>query len=1495
MMLLHRMGHVAGLTCALALGITVSVALASEQRAASASDQEGRAEPLVFAGDGSTLYGKWHADVSVDHDAWYPNQAIRVEVTFRFADTHLAGLASAGIKADKLCLLVTAERTFDADGWMRLSSDERMSTLLTPTGLAIEGGVQGAITDRYGYQYRSPLDQLLTIPATQTEDGGLPGARLATFSMRTPLPGNLPPGLYRLRFDFGVMAGTRVYNFSGYTFAARPFSTEEGNDTYFYSPIIPASGTHASGRAIDAARIQARFPWLLLSNYNSNGYRGVVADEDAGRFATSDRSLIPDDVILPMYSDTGSRLSYSLEPQFPADTIDPLGNIPWEWGNGELSVRVLGPDGGIVDLGTKRFVGKSGNGPTTKVSGFTGWRPSTYGRYTVTATGWIADQTGRRYEGGGTYHFWIAKRMTLATATFQGMPYPVGSSYGRDIQFNPAVPADVQVTAWLYLNSEVANVRTLSYSGKASTAGIFGAAQGMKSFPLSAPGEYHAHVLATYTDPEGHLWVCGMRHAGVVYAETSPVIARGKKILIGGKYVERGEKRLEGYIEPNGVQHLDHITFPYLAGDVLLIAAEGQGANKIEPVLTYQMQGDASAWDTRLNGVGTTNLRINTSNGYSPHLYPEYITDLEYYYGAAPRPGFMGRFIVGESNVRAPYWPVSPNSFGGQIGASPNGDAPGDIYRLLGAVVLRRVGQDPMYAGYMASAFLLPAGTNNNRVVAAGAEDLNGPTGEKARFFLVGLRPGTAYEVGGAFRPAVQIDPLLPVSIHFVLTYPDGRQQVADGVGDRFGSFAGPAAWPLDIPGVYRYELRAVWNGFQGRMPGLPESGGEFYVYSRTRPTGMPGLQVDGATQRTFSATSGLTITGSSGAASVHYALITPGAVIEQGDLPVQSGKFRYVFDPVAVHKKVPLYDIVSITTGAPQIGRVIHLTFFSEERSTAGASFFDVARVILRGTTAISARAPIPSALATANGSVSGQTGVARADISADSVRISAVDRDGLRTWDARIDRLLRDGDLQLVRRERDTVLTARTHERMQQLYKGIPVFGGEVTRQTENGVTVSVFGALYADIDLDPAPVLAADDAQAVVERRTGAWVSAGSPPTLVVLPLDVGGYSLAWHIEARSEIDVRACFVDATTGEVVLDYSNLKAQQPVQGTGTGVLGDDKPLSLSGLAGAYAAVDRLRAATITTFDLGGNVARAAGAVSGKTSLGSADIARAASTAWTDGATVDAHAYAAATYDYYLTRFGRRGLDGHDGPIATAVHPVRREDWGRLLSRYRLYYTNAFWDGHMAVFGEGLPPGVTMGGRSWNYLSAAVDVVAHELTHAVTDFSAGLVYRNESGALNEAFSDIMATAVEFFVQPAGSGAMKADYLAGEDAVSGGGFRSLENPAASGLPDHYAARYMGTADNGGVGTNSAIVSHAYYLAIEGGTNRTSGLAVVGVGRANREQMEKAFYRAFVYLLPANASFATARAATVQAAVDLYGTGSAAEQAVTQAWAAVGVE
>jgi Zn-dependent metalloprotease len=179
-------------------------------------------------------------------------------------------------------------------------------------------------------------------------------------------------------------------------------------------------------------------------------------------------------------------------------------------------------------------------------------------------------------------------------------------------------------------------------------------------------------------------------------------------------------------------------------------------------------------------------------------------------------------------------------------------------------------------------------------------------------------------------------------------------------------------------------------------------------------------------------------------------------------------------------------------------------------------------------------------------------------------------------------------------------------------------------------------------------------------------------------------------------------------------------------------------------------------------------------------------------------------------------------------------------------------------------------------------------------LSHGVTEFSSNLIYLNESGALNEAFSDIMGTSAEFFFQPPGTGSRQADYLIGEDVIRPGGLRSMSNPAAYGDPDHYSKRFLGSEDNGGVHTNSAIASQAFYLAIEGGTNATSGRSVQGIGGANREQMEKVFYRGFTELLPANATFSVARAATIQAARDLYGAGGNVERAVTEAWTAVGV-
>jgi hypothetical protein len=326
----------------------------------------------------------------------------------------------------------------------------------------------------------------------------------------------------------------------------------------------------------------------------------------------------------------------------------------------------------------------------------------------------------------------------------------------------------------------------------------------------------------------------------------------------------------------------------------------------------------------------------------------------------------MPRFLVGESNVRAPYWSTSPNYFGGQIAASSNGDLPGDLYRLLGGVVKRDQGQEPVYAGYLASAALLPRGSNDNRIVAPGSEDIIGPTGERARFFLVGYRPGMALPAGASWRPAVQVDPQVPAAIHVELVFPDAHVEVDDLVADASGSAAGATPHTLSQPGIYRYRLTATWNGFAGKMPGLPETGGEFYVFTMPRPAGERGLQLDMPDQMSFPATGPLLVKGKSTAATVRYALIMPGAVLDQADVPVVGGEFTLSIDPAALHAKVPIYDTHGVTDGKPMLGRVLHLSFLSQETAAGGAKFWDFRRVVVRGTTAVSA-APVEESEAAA------------------------------------------------------------------------------------------------------------------------------------------------------------------------------------------------------------------------------------------------------------------------------------------------------------------------------------------------------------------------------------------------------------------------------------------------------------------------------------------------------------------------------------------------
>src|SRR5205823_5589717 len=382
----------------------------------------------------------------------------------------------------------------------------------------------------------------------------------------------------------------------------------------------------------------------------------------------------------------------------------------------------------------------------------------------------------------------------------------------------------------------------------------------------------------------------------------------------------------------------------------------------------------------------------------------------------------------------------------------------------------------------------------------------------------------------------------------------------------------------------------------------------------------------------------------------------------------------------------------------------------------------------------------------------------IAAAQFSRDRVSVVPSSLMELRRWDAQTERMLRNRDLRMRDRHEDKLLEGRTIERADQYYKGVRVFGADVARQLQGGVLLSVFGTLYPNVSVDTVAKIDADRAREIVQAQSGAELGPARQPELVVLPRDDGGYALTWRLSAATDSDIRQYFVDAHDGAIVFDYSELERQAAV-GRAQGVLGDTKKISVSGSSGHFIAQDQLRPPSIRTLDMKGSLSRTLQILNGFPIVAS-DFATDDDNNWTDGTIDDAHVYQGWTYDYYFKRFGRRGLDNHDIEITGLANPVRRTDL-QTSSNVVIgtFFLNAFYagDGYM-VYGVGLPAGFftrsPIGNQTWDFLSGALDIVAHELSHGVTQFTSSLIYLNESGALNEAFSDIMGTSAEFFFQP---------------------------------------------------------------------------------------------------------------------------------------------
>ncbi len=418
-------------------------------------------------------------------------------------------------------------------------------------------------------------------------------------------------------------------------------------------------------------------------------------------------------------------------------------------------------------------------------------------------------------------------------------------------------------------------------------------------------------------------------------------------------------------------------------------------------------------------------------------------------------------------------------------------------------------------------------------------------------------------------------------------------------------------------------------------------------------------------------------------------------------------------------------------------------------------------------------------------------------------------------------------------VKRERKAD-RGRSFVRFQQVYKGVPVIGGELIVQMDSSNNIiSAQAKILPDIGIDTSPVISSVIAQeraleVVLKHYRKKYdvdrssLQVKTPDLWIYNPVLLEGNDNLTHLVWRMEVSPtrtlpirELVLVDAHHGDVVLHFNQIdaalsrKIYDHNNTEGKPLPGDPSDLKRS---------------------------------EGDGSSGITDVDY-------------AYDYAGDTYNFYWDYHGRDSLDN----LGMVLISTTRFCPG---FPYPCPFANAFWEGTQMVYGDGF--------------ASADDVVAHEMTHGVTEHESNLIYLNQSGAINESFSDIWGEFVDL-TNGKGNDDPSVKWLMGEDLPPEiGAIRDMGNPPAFGDPDSIGSsnHYCGPSDNGGVHINSGIVNKTAYLMTDGGT--FNGITVTAVGIT---KVAKIFYEAQTNLLISSSDFTGLYDALNQACANLIGTDS----------------
>lgn len=413
---------------------------------------------------------------------------------------------------------------------------------------------------------------------------------------------------------------------------------------------------------------------------------------------------------------------------------------------------------------------------------------------------------------------------------------------------------------------------------------------------------------------------------------------------------------------------------------------------------------------------------------------------------------------------------------------------------------------------------------------------------------------------------------------------------------------------------------------------------------------------------------------------------------------------------------------------------------------------------------------------------------------------------------------------------RER-TVDKDRSSVRYQQVFKGVPVIAGElVINQDSLGRLLSISGEISPDLSLSTSPTISSANAMSTALTAVAKYYNlstsgfTATDPELWIfderlLRPSERPATLVWRMDVSGveRLDIRELvLVDASLGVVALHFNQVDTALDRE------IYDNENDDTRGLPGTGPVRSE-----------------------GDPASGIADVD-------------DAYDFSGDTYNFYLAEHGRDSLDNAG---MTLISTVRYCD-----PFYACPFANAFWNGNQMVYGQGY--------------ASADDVVGHELTHGVTDYESHLFYFYQSGAINEALSDIFGE----FVDLDNGADLPADrWLMGEDLPIGA-IRDMANPPAYYDPDRIGSGYYycGTADNGGVHWNSGVANKAAYLLTDGDT--FNGYVITGIGLSNTADL---FYEVNTNLLTSGSNFNDLYNALIQASFNI-GLGAGERQEVEDA-------